>query len=135
MPLLQQVDGINEVKTGKPVRAIRDNMFGFFRHVVEVYCDLAGVTQDSLRKVATPGLDDHQLKPEDFETEGHLSVDAAKITMKALYGARLVRYELLWPICSSARLITKWTRACDKRPRRLISYIFTTHLIDRKSVV
>ena len=98
-------------------------MFGFHSHVVEAYCEHAGVKQESLRKAATPGLDDHQLKPEDFETEGHLSLDATEIIMKALFGARLLRYELLWPICSSAMLITKWTRACDKRLRRLISYI------------
>ena len=96
MPLLQQVDGTKEVKTGTPVRAIHYNMFGFFGQVVGVYCEVAGVKQESLRKVATPGLDDHQLKPEDFETEGHLSADAAKVIMKALYGARLVRYDLLW---------------------------------------
>ena len=70
-------------------------MFGFFRQCVEVYCELAKVDPSTLKKVATPGLDDHQLKPEDFETEGLLSKDAAKIIMKALYGARLVRYELL----------------------------------------
>ena len=46
--------------------------------------------------------------------------------MKALYGARLVRYELLWPICSSAREVTRWTRACDKRLHRLIAYIHHT---------
>ena len=83
-PLLQDVEGQQDVKTGKPVKAIRYNMFGFFRQCVEVYCDLAGVKQESLRKVATPGMDDHQLKPEDFETEGHLSKDAARIFMKAL---------------------------------------------------
>ena len=43
--------------------------------------------------------------------------------MKALYGARLGRYELLWPICSSAREVTRWTRACDKRLHRLMCYI------------
>ena len=78
------------------------------------------------RKVATPGMDDHQLKPEDFETEGTLSKDAAKIIMKALCGARPVRFELLWPICSIARQVTKWTRACDKRLHRLICYIHNT---------
>jgi hypothetical protein len=55
-----------------------------------------------------------------------LSKDAAKIIMKALYGARLVRFELLWPICSSARQVSKWTRACDKRLHRLICYIHHT---------
>ena len=79
-----------------------------------------------MRKVATPGLDDHLLKPEDFEQPGNLSTDAAKIIMKALYGARLVRFELLWPICSSAREISKWTRACDKRLHRFMCYIHGT---------
>ena len=68
-------------------------------------------------------MDDNLIKPEDFEQVGNLSTDAAKITMKALYGARLVRYELLWPICSSAREVTRWTRAQDKRLHRLICYI------------
>ena len=46
--------------------------------------------------------------------------------MKALSGARLVRFELLWPICSSAREVSKWTRACDKRLHRLMCYIHHT---------
>ena len=125
-PLLKDVEGQNEVKTGKPVKALRYNMFGFFRQCVEVYCELAQIDPKTLRKCATPGLDDHQLKPEDFEAEGLLSKDAAKIIMKALYGARLVRYELLWPICSSARQVTKWTVACDKRLHRLMCYIHHT---------
>jgi len=125
-PLLEDIDDLKEVKTGKPVRAIRYNMFGFFRQCVEVYCDLAKVKPETLRKVATPGMDDHLMKPEDFEEPGFLSLDAAKIIMKALYGARLVRFELLWPICSSAREVSKWTRACDKRLHRLMCYIHHT---------
>ena len=70
--------------TGKLVKAIRYNMFGFPREVVEVYCDLAKVKPETLRKVATPGMDDHQLKPEGFQLEGNLYKDAAKIIMKAL---------------------------------------------------
>ena len=46
--------------------------------------------------------------------------------MKALYGARFVRFEPLWPICSSAREVSKWTRACDKRLHRLMCYIHHT---------
>ena len=95
------LDGINDstkVNTGKPVKAIRYNMFGFFSQCVEVYCGLSKLTPESLRKVATPGMDDHLLKPEDFEQPGHLARDAATIIMKALYGARLVRFELLWLI-------------------------------------
>ena len=101
-------------------------MFGFFRQCVDVYCELTKTKKETLRKFATPSVDDHQLKPEDFETEGFLHKDAAKVIMKALYGARLVRYELLWPICSSAREVTRWTRACDKRLHRLMCYIHHT---------
>jgi len=93
-------------KPGQPVRAIRYNMFGFFRQCVELYCELAKVDINSLKKVATPGLDDHRIKPEDLENGGSLSKGAAKIIMKALCGARVVRYELFWPICSPARLVT-----------------------------
>ena len=50
---------------------------------------------------------EHLLKLEDFEERVHLSLDAAKIIMKVLYGARLVRFELLRPICSSAREVSK----------------------------
>ena len=100
-------------------------MSGFFRQCVEVYCDLAKIKLESLRNVATPGIDD-LLKPEHFEEPGHLSLDAAKVIMKALCGARLVRFELLWPICSSAREVCKWTRACDKRLHRLICYTHHT---------
>lgn len=39
-------------------------------------------TAISRRKVATVDMDDHLLKPEDFEQLGNLSTDAAKIIMK-----------------------------------------------------
>ena len=94
-PLFEDIDNLKTVKAGKPVKAIRYNMFGFFRQCVEVYCDLAKVTPESLRKGVTPGIDDHLPKPEDFKQPGNLSSDVAKIIMKALYGARLVRFELL----------------------------------------
>ena len=56
---------------------------------------MAKIKLETLRKVATPGMDDHLLKLEDFEQPGNLPTDAAKIIMKALYGARFVRFELL----------------------------------------
>ena len=59
------------------------------------------MTPESLRKVATPGMYDHLVKPEDFEQPGHVSLDAAKIIMNAFCGARLVRFELLC-LCAAA---------------------------------
>ena len=44
-----------------------------------------------------------------------------------LYGARLVRYDLLWPLCSLAReFFGRWTKACDKRLHRLMNYLNCT---------
>ena len=40
-----------------------------------------------------------------------------------LYLARIGRPDILWSVNKLARSITKWTKACDKRLNRLISYI------------
>ena len=125
-PLLEGTVSLSALTVGKPVRAIRYNMFGFFQQCVDVYLELAKVPVESLKKVVTPSIDDHMLKPEDFAEDGYLAKDAAKIIMKMLYGARLVRFELLWPICSLARQVSKWNRACDKRLHRLVSYVYHT---------
>ena len=43
--------------------------------------------------------------------------------MKALYAARMSRFDLLRATCSLATRVTKWTRWCDKALHRLICYI------------
>ena len=48
------------------------------------------------------------------------------IVLKCLYSARIGRLDILWSVNELARSITKWTRACDKRSARLISYIHDT---------
>ena len=45
---------------------------------------------------------------------------------KCLYLARIERPDILWSANKLARSITKWTKACDKRLNRLISYIHHT---------
>ena len=40
--------------------------------------------------------------------------------------ARIGRPDILWSVIKLARSITKWTKACDKRLNRLISYIHHT---------
>ena len=42
-----------------------------------------------------------------------------------LYLARIGRLDILWSVNKLERTITKWTKACDKRLNRLISYIHT----------
>ena len=61
--------------------------------------------------------------PEDFEAEGLLAKDSAKVVMKALYGARFVRFDLLWPIGDCARHTSKWPKAYDRRLDRLMGHL------------
>ena len=84
-------------------------MGGFFAQCVERYCELAE-------------LDVSSLKDNEFTDRGALASHAAKIRMKAPYGARLLRCDLLGSVCTLAREGTRWTNACDRRLHRLISY-------------
>ena len=55
----------------------------------------------------------------------HVGV-CSQIVLKCLYLARIGRPDILWSVNKLARSITKWTKACDKRLNRLISYIHHT---------
>ena len=50
----------------------------------------------------------------------------SQIVLKCLYLARIGRPDIRWSVHKFARSITKWTKACDKRLSRLISYIHYT---------
>ena len=52
-----------------------------------------------------------------------MSQVCSQIVLKCLYLARIGRPDILWSVNKLARSITKWTKACDKRLNRLISYI------------
>ena len=71
-------------------------------------------------------MDDHQFKEEENESVGDLSTVCPQIVLKCLYLARIGRPDILWYVNKFARAITKWTKACDKRLARLISYIHHT---------
>ena len=71
-------------------------------------------------------MDDHQFKEEENESVGELSTVCSPIVLKCLYMARIGRPDILWSVNKLARAITKWTKACDKRLARLISYIHHT---------
>ena len=113
-------------RRGLPVRAYRYEMLGFIDQCVERYLDLAELNEQSLRIVATPGIDDTAIPAEDFECPGRLAPSAASVLMKILYLARCCRFDLLHPVGMLAREVTKWTRACDKRLHRLVSYMHST---------
>ena len=55
-----------------------------------------------------------------------LSKVCSQIVLTCLFLARIGRPDTLWSVNKLARAITKWTKACDKRLARLISYIHHT---------
>ena len=71
-------------------------------------------------------MEDSAFTQSDFDEVGKLSTVAASVLMKALYLARCCRFDLLHPICMLARQVTKWSRACDKRLHKLMSYLHHT---------
>ena len=77
-------------------------------------------------KYLTPCIDDHHFKEEETKSVGELSNTCSQIVLKCLYLARIGRPDILWSVNKLARSITKWTKACDKRLNRLISYIHHT---------
>ena len=63
---------------------------------------------------------------EEMKSVGELSQLCSQMVLKCLYLARIGRPDILWSVNKLARSITKWTKACDKRSCRLISYIHHT---------
>ena len=57
---------------------------------------------------------------------GKLSQVCSQIVLRCLYLARIGRPDNPWSVNKFARSITKWTKVCNKRLNRLISYIHHT---------
>ena len=57
---------------------------------------------------------------------GELAQVCSQIVLKCVYLARIGRLDILWSVNKLSSSITKWTKACDKRLNRLISYIHHT---------
>ena len=102
------------------------DMAGHAKKCVERYCELANKTNQQLYKVSTPCIDDHHFKEEEMKFVGELSKVCSQIVLKCFYWARIGRPDILWSVNKLARSITKWTKACDKRLNRMISYIHHT---------
>ena len=101
-------------------------MAGHAKKCVERYCELANKTTQKPYKVSIPCIDDHHFKEEETKSVGELSTTCSQIVLKCFYLARIGRPDILWSANKLARSITKWTKACDKRLNRLISYIHYT---------
>ena len=101
-------------------------MEGHVKKCVERYCELANKTTQQLYKVSTPCIDDHQFKEEEMKSVGELSNVCSQIVLKCFHLSRIGRPDILWSVNKLARSITTWTKTCDKRLSRLISYIHHT---------
>ena len=101
-------------------------MEGHAKKCVERYCEFANKTTEQFFKVATPCMDDHQFKEQENGSVGELSTVCSQIVLKCLYLSRIGRPDMLWFVNKLARAVTKWTKACNKRLMRLISYIHHT---------
>ena len=89
--------------TKNKVKAYQYVMKGHAEQCVEKYLELSKKTIDSIKQVATPCIDDHQLSPEGMITKGALASVAACIVLKVLYLARVARPDLLWSVDVFAR--------------------------------
>ena len=102
-------------------------MVGHAKKCVERYCEFANKTTQQLYKVSTPCIDDNRFQEEEMKSVGELSQVISQIVLKCWYLARIGRPDIPWSMNKLARSITKWTKACDKRLNRLISYIHRTY--------
>ena len=68
----------------------------------------------------------HALTEEEMKSVGELSKVCSQIVLICSYLARIGRLDIPWSVNKLARLITKWTKACDKRLSLFISYIHHT---------
>ena len=57
-----------------------------------------------------------------MKSVGEFSQVCSQIVLKCFFLARIGRLDILWSVNMLARSIKKWTKACDKRLNRLISY-------------
>ena len=101
-------------------------MTGHIDQWVQRYLELAEVSIDRLKPVATPTMEDSLFTDGGLVDRGYLKDNASKIVQQCLWVARMTRPYLLWAANDLARKITKWTEACDKRLHRLISYMHHT---------
>ena len=84
--------------------------------------------------ISTPCLDDHHFNEEELKSVGKLSKVCSQIGLKCFFhGTYWKTGFFLLSVNKLARSITKWTKACDKRLNRLISYIH--HTCEYKRVV
>ena len=75
------------------------------------------------------------IESEELESVGEMSKVCSQIVLKCLYLTRIGGPDILWSVNKLARAVTEWTRACERRLARLISYIHHTNHHRRCTIV
>ena len=99
-------------------------MEGHAKKCVERYCELANRTTQQLYKASTPCIDDHHFRRRRIEIRGRIVTSMLTNSFEILVLGTYWRTR--YSVNKLARSITKWTKACDKRFSRLISYLHHT---------
>jgi hypothetical protein len=102
------------------------SMVGYADQFVQLYLEITGVDPKSLRKVATPHINDSTLADALYEQPGSIKPHASKVLMKGLWLARLCRPDISFSVGRLASRITVWSRAEDIHLHRLVSYVHWT---------
>ena len=87
--------------------------------------DWANINRSDLKDVPTPSLEDSIFTETELKAKGEFSQASSHIVLKILFAARRARPDLYWATNALARMVTKWSIACDRKLHRLISYIHT----------
>ena len=89
------------------------DMEGHAKKCAERFCELANKTTQQFFKVATPCIDDHQLKEEEIGSVGQLVVHSLLTHCYENVYISLVSVvlDILWSVNKLARAVTKWTKS------------------------
>ena len=102
------------------MRVMRYDVTEFAQSCVDAYVDLAGGNLAVIKKVSSPYLTEADEDPKGERSKGRLGPIAARVMMKILCAARVVRFDLLKGIQQLATRIATWTSWCDKALHRLV---------------
>lgn len=102
-------------------------MKGIMEQCAERYVRRVGQRPASKLKAATtPSLEDRNLSDQEIERPQDLIAIAANVFMHRMCAANMFRLDSRRRATPSARDVSLWARACDKKVSRLMRYITST---------
>ena len=121
-----------QAQMSKPKRKILKTIIAWSQHMeghgqkkcVERCCEVAHQTIDHALLGRSPNKN-HR----DLEIVGELLEIGSQSVLKCLHLARIGRPDPPWTVNHLARSVTKWNRACDLRPARLITRLTTSSTV------